>query len=71
METIARVCLPLWRGRKSPRINFSSLIRSFGDALELYRRALFMAYGAALVVSFDERNECLPDDNLEGRDPRW
>ena len=71
METIARIYLPLLRGCKWPKVNFAGLVGSFGDALELYRRALSMAYGTALVVSFDEQNKCLPDEDLEGRDPRW
>jgi hypothetical protein len=69
MESIARICFPLLRGWKWPKVHVVGLIRPFGDALELYQRALSAAYVTAL--SLDQRNEYLPDDNLEGRDPRW
>ncbi|WP_162918371.1 hypothetical protein [Taklimakanibacter deserti] len=69
METIARIYFPLVRRWKCPKVNVVGLARPFGDALEFYRRALSAAYVTAL--SFDQRNECHPDDDLEGRDPRW
>jgi hypothetical protein len=69
MEAIARIYLPLLRKWKWPRVNIAGFARSFGDALELYRRALSAAYVTAL--SFDQRIERHPDDDLEGRDPRW
>jgi hypothetical protein len=69
METIARVYVPLLRKWKWPKVNIGGFARPFGDALELYRRALSAAYVTALSV--DQRNACLPDDELEGRDPRW
>lgn len=71
METTVRICLPLSRRWRWPKVNIVGLVRSFGDALELYRKAVSMAYVTALVASSDERNERLPDDDLEGRDPRW
>jgi hypothetical protein len=71
MEAMARIGLPLLRGWKWPRANLAGSRRSFGEALELYRNALAMAYVTALVVSLDERDNCFPDEDLEGRDPRW
>jgi hypothetical protein len=71
MVTIARIYLPLMRGWKWPKVNIAGLVGSFGDALELYRKALAMAYLTSLFASSNERDECLPDDELEGRDPRW
>jgi hypothetical protein len=44
-------------------------VQPFGDAVELYRRAVSAAYLTAL--SFDKLDRGLPDDNLDGRDPRW
>lgn len=71
MEAIARFCLPLLRGSKWPKVDITGPARFFGKTVDLYRKAVSMAYVTAFVVSFDERNECLPDDDLEGRDPRW
>lgn len=71
MEAIARIYLPLLRSSKWPRINIAGPARFFGKALELYRKAVSMAYVTAFVGSFDDRNECLSDNDLEGRDPRW
>jgi hypothetical protein len=71
METIVRICLPLSRRWKWPKANIGGFVRSFGDAVELYRKAISMAYVTALVVTYDERNQRLPNDDLEGRDPRW
>jgi hypothetical protein len=69
METIARICFPLLHRWKWPKVNIVGLARPFGDAVEVYRGALSAAYVTALF--FDQRNECPPDDNLDGRDPRW
>ena len=74
MQTIARICLPLlrkleWPNIRLPRINIFGVVRALGDGVELNRRALSAAYLTALMI--DRRNERLPDEDLEGRDPRW
>ena len=69
MGTIARLYLSLPREWKWPKLNAAGLARPFGDALELYRSAISAAYVTA--CSLDKRDECLPDVDLEGRDPRW
>ncbi len=69
METMAKLYLSLPRQWKWPKINAAGLVRPFGDALELYRSALSAAYVTALFL--DQRSECLRDDHLDGRDPRW
>lgn len=69
METIARIRLPLLRKWKWPKVNIVRLVQPFGDAVELYRRAVSAAYLTAL--SFDKLDRSLPDDDLDGRDPRW
>jgi len=74
MHTTARIYLPLLRKSERPEVtipkaSITGLVRSFGDALELYRRALSAAHVTAF--SFDQRKECPPDEDLEGRDPRW
>lgn len=69
METIARLYLSLPRDWKRPKVDTGGLLRSFGEALELYRRALSTTYVTALFL--DQRSERLPDEDLEGRDPRW
>gem|GEM_PF-5619366 len=68
METIARLYLSLPREWKRPKVS-AGLVRPFGEALELYRRALSATYVTAL--SLDQRSECPPDEDLNGRDPRW
>jgi hypothetical protein len=69
MEALVRTYFPLLRRWKWPKVNILELARPFSDALELHRRALSSAYVTAIFL--DQRNECLPGDNLEGRDPRW
>jgi hypothetical protein len=74
MQTIARICLPLLRRLEWPKINLPKvdilgIFQALGDAAELHRRALSAAYLTAL--NLDQRNERIPDENLEGRDPRW
>ena len=69
METLASLYLSLPREWKWPKVNTAGLVRPFGEALELYRSALSATYVTAL--SLDQRRECLPDEDLEGRDPRW
>lgn len=74
MEKLAQFYLPLPRDWKWPKVNIAGLVRSLGDALDLYRKAIAMAYVTALVGSCDVRNkgeQCLGDEDLEGRDPRW
>ena len=71
---LVRIYIPLLRRSEWPKVNvpkanIKGLVQPFGDALELYRRALSAAYVTALCL--DQRNERLPDGNLEGRDPRW
>jgi len=69
MATIANLYLSLPREWKWPKVHIAGLAQPFGDALELYRSALSAAYVTATFG--DDRNECLPDVDLEGRDPRW
>jgi hypothetical protein len=69
METIARIYLPLLRRWKWPRVSLAGIFRPFGDAVELCRSAMSTAYVTALLL--EQRNERLPDDNPDGRDPRW
>jgi hypothetical protein len=69
MERTTRIYFPLLRRWKWPRVNLTGVFRSFGDALGLYRKAISVAYLTA--ISFDCHDERLPDDDLEGRDPRW
>jgi hypothetical protein len=71
MKAMARICLPLLRGWEWPKINIAGAVRSFGEAIELYRRALSLAYDTALFASSDAQSKCRPDDDFEGRDPRW
>jgi hypothetical protein len=52
-----------------PKFNLKNVFRSFGDALELYRKAISMAYLSA--ISLDRHSECPSRDDLDGRDPRW
>jgi hypothetical protein len=71
METIARIYLSLPRGWTWPKIDVSMPGRSFGDALELYRKALASAYLISLFDGQTRRPCSLSDEDLEGRDPRW
>ena len=69
MATIAHLYLSLPREWKWPKVNIMGVAQPFGDALELYRSAVSAAY---VTATFDDgRNDCLPDEDLEGRDPRW
>ena len=68
METIARLDLSLPREWKRPKLNVG-FFQSFGEALDLYRRALSATYVTSMSIG--RRSECLPDEDLEGRDPRW
>ena len=69
METMANLYLILPREWKWPKIKAAGLVQPFGDALELYRSALPATY--VTVLFLDQRNECLPDGQLDGRYPRW
>ncbi len=69
MEMILRICFPLLHKWKLPKVGIMGIARSFGDALELNRKALSVTYLTALGL--DRQNECPVDDDLEGRDPRW
>jgi len=69
MATIAILYLSLPREWKWPKINIAGIAQPFGDALKLYRTAVSAAYLTASFV--EDRNKRLPDDDLEGRDPRW
>lgn len=69
METIANRYLSLPGEWKWPKVKTAGPVRLFGEALELYRSALSAVYVTALFAG--QRNECLPDDDLEGRDPSW
>lgn len=74
MQTITRSYIPLLRKSEWPKVNMpkakiKGLVEAFGDTLEVYRRAVSATYVTAL--SFDQRHQRLPDDSLEGRDPRW
>jgi hypothetical protein len=74
MQTLARICIPLlrrleWPKIELPRINILAPLQWLGEAVELYRGALAAAYVTALCLN--QRGEPLPDEDLEGRDPRW
>jgi len=74
MQEIARIYIPLLRRSERPKIKMPKfrilgVARSFGDAIELYRRALSATYVTALCL--DEPNKVIADEDLEGRDPRW
>ena len=74
MQRIARIYLPLsrkseWPKVHVPKIHAMGLARSFAAALELYGRAMSVAYITALRL--EQPNEHLHDEDLEGRDPRW
>jgi hypothetical protein len=70
MERLARLSLPLANRWKWPKVDVLGLFRTFGEAIELYRKALSTAYVTAVFMSSEKGNECLPED-LEGRDRRW
>jgi hypothetical protein len=74
MRTMAQIYIPLLRRWerpqvKIPKFNMLGVARSFGDAIELYRRALSATYVTALCL--DQPNEAIADEDVEGRDPRW
>jgi hypothetical protein len=74
MQMISRIYIPLlrkweWRKINLPKVNILGFVQALGDGAELHRRALSAVYVTALML--DQRNERLPDENLEGRDPRW
>jgi hypothetical protein len=74
MQTIARIYIPLlrkagWPKVNKPKVNLLGIARSLSDAVDLYRKALSATYITALYL--DQRNQSLPDETLEGRDPRW
>src|SRR5262245_40862921 len=69
MEAIGRIYIPLIRRSKWPRVNLTALFRPFRQALELYAGATSAVYVTALLL--DQREERIPCEDLEGRDPRW
>jgi hypothetical protein len=69
MEAIGRIYIPLLRRLKWPKVNLADLTRPFSHVFDIYVSAISAAYVTALLL--DHGKERLPDENLEGRDPRW